>query len=117
MKIDAPIKLVGQLLDLPIIDSDERWCGIVDDIELSGRAGRELRLAALLVGPGAYEGRMPGWLFWIVRLIAGDRLVRVPAAEILEIGAVVKLRSTARELKLGQAEDQARRWIPRVGAL
>ena len=117
MKIDAPIKLVSQLLDLPIIDKEERWCGIVDDVELSGRAGRELRLAALLVGPGAYQGRMPAWLFRIVRLIAGDRLVRVPAAEIIEVGAVVKLRSTAGALKLGQAEDQARRWVPRVGAL
>jgi sporulation protein YlmC with PRC-barrel domain len=117
MKIDAPLKLVSQLLDLPIIDKDERWCGIVDDVELSGRAGRELRLAALLVGPGAYEGRMPQWLFRLVRMIAGNRLVRVPAAEIVEVGAVVKLRSTYRELKLGKAEDRARRWIPRMGAM
>ena len=53
MNIDAPLKLVSQLLDLPIIDSNERWCGIVDDIELDGVAGKDMRIKALLVGPGA----------------------------------------------------------------
>ena len=30
MNLDGSVKLVSQLLDLPIIDKDERWCGIVD---------------------------------------------------------------------------------------
>src|SRR4051794_27218140 len=67
------LKIVSQLLDLPIVDKDERSCGIVDDVELSGGAGRNARIEALLVGPGAYEGRMPGWMFRMVRKIAGDR--------------------------------------------
>jgi len=112
-----PVKLVSQLVDLPIVDKDGRWCGIVDDIELAGGAGKEMRVKALLVGPGAYEGRMPGWAFWLVRKIAGDRLVRVPVEQIAEIRSVVKLRSTAEKLKLHQVEDQARAWIPREGAL
>jgi len=111
------IKIVSQLLDLPIIDKDGRFCGIVDDIELSGTAGKEARVKALLVGPGAYQGRMLGWMFWIVRKIAGDRMARVPAEQVTEIGSVVKLKSRAETLGLHQVEDKVRAWIPRKGAL
>ena len=111
------VKIVSQLLDLPIVDKDERSCGIVDDIELSGSAGKALRVEALLVGPGAYQGRMPAWLYWLTRKIAGDRMVRVPAGEVAEIGAVVKLKSKAEPLGLHEVEDKVRAWIPRRGAL
>ena len=47
MKPSDPIKIVSQLLDLPITDSEGRWCGVVDDVELSGEVGKEMRLAAL----------------------------------------------------------------------
>jgi sporulation protein YlmC with PRC-barrel domain len=117
MNINDPIKLVSQLLDLPIIDKDERWCGIVDDVELEGGAGKETRVRALLVGPGAYEGRMSGWMFWLVRKAAGDRMARVPADEIVEIGAVVKLNCAAEDLKLHAVENKVRAFIPRWGAL
>lgn len=89
----------------------------MDDVELSGSAGKEMRVKALLVGPGAYEGRMPSWMYWVVQWIAGDRITRVPADQIVEIGAVVKLKSRAEELKLHQVEDRVRRWIPRGGAM
>jgi sporulation protein YlmC with PRC-barrel domain len=111
------IKIVSQLLDLPIVDKDERSCGIVDDIELSGEPGKETRVKALLVGPGAYEARMPRWLFWIIRKIAGNRMARVPAEQVLEIGSVVKLKARAETLGLHDVEDKVRAWIPRKGAL
>lgn len=117
MNVDDPVKLVSQLLDLPIIDKDERWCGIVDDVELEGGAGKQTRLKALLVGPGAYAGRMPRWLFWITRKIAGNRMTRVKAQDIIEIGAVVKLKSKAEPLGLHLVEDKVRAWIPRFGAM
>ena len=117
MNLADDIKLVSQLLDLPIIDKDERWCGIVDDVEFDGAPGKELRVKALLVGPGAYAGRMPGWAFWIVRTIAGDRMTRVPADEIIEIGSVVKLKCNAKKLKLHRTEDEVRARIPHWGAL
>ena len=117
MNLSDPVKLVSQLVDLPIIDKDERWCGIVDDIELEGSAGKAMRVKALLVGPGAYEGRMPAWLYWIVGKIGGTRMVRVPADKIVEIGSVVKLKCRAEELKLHEVEDKVRAWIPRVGAM
>lgn len=117
MKPDASIKLVSQLLDLPLIDKDERWCGIVDDVELEGGAGKEARIKALLVGPGAYAGRMPAWMFWLVRKIAGDRISRVPFNQIADIASAVHLECPAEKFGLHTVEDRARRWIPRWGAL
>jgi hypothetical protein len=117
MKPTAPIKLVSQLLDLPLLDKNDRWCGVVDDVELDGSAGKETRLAALLVGPGAYQGRMPGWLFWLVSKIAGDRIARVPVEKIETITAAVHLNCAAEDLKLHSVENKVRAWIPRWGAL
>lgn len=111
------LKIVSQLLDLPIVDKDERSCGIVDDIELAGSPGKPMRVEALLVGPGAYEGRMPKWMYWLVRIIAGDRMARIPASQVAEIGSVVKLKLRGEELGLHQAEDKAAGWIPRWGAM
>jgi sporulation protein YlmC with PRC-barrel domain len=117
MNASDPIKLVSQLLDLPIVDKDDRWCGVVDDVELKGSAGKETRIAALLVGPGAYERRMPPWLFWFVRKVAGDRLTRVPADKIDAIASAVHLNCSADELKLHTVENRVRAWIPHWGAL
>lgn len=50
---DDPIKLVSQLLDLPLLDCEGNYCGVVDDIDLDGRPGEALAVKALLVGPGA----------------------------------------------------------------
>ena len=113
----GPIKLVSQLLDLPLIDKDGNYCGVVDDIELSGAAGKEVRLKALLVGPGAYQGRMPGWAMWLVRKLAGNRITRVPVAEIETIGTAVSLKVTADSLALHKSENAVRAWIPRKAAL
>ena len=117
MKPDARIKLVSELLDLPLVDKDGRWCGIVDDIEFSGGAGKVTRIAALLVGPGAYARRMPAWLFALVRLVAGDRLTRVPLGKIDHIASAVHLGCRAEQVGLHKVEDRFRAWIPRKGAL
>jgi len=115
MTPDSPIKLVSELLDLPLIDSEGCYCGIVDDVEFAGQ--KKLKLKALLVGPAAYEGRIPGWMFWLVRKIGGDRLTRVPMEMVRTIGSAVKLECPARDLGLNQGEAAASRWIPRWGAM
>lgn len=117
MKPTAGIKLVSQLLDLPLIDRNGEYCGIVDDIELKGSAGKDTSVAALLVGPGAYRGRMPNWAMAIVRALAGDRVTRVPIAKVDSIKSFVQLSCTADELGLHKSENRARAWIPRHGAL
>lgn len=115
MNPDSPIKLVSELLDLPLVDSEGSYCGIVDDVELAGT--RELKLKALLVGPGAYERRMPPWLFWIVRSIAGDRLTRVPMEAVRTITDAVHLKRPGSKLGLHRSEAAAERWIPHKGAM
>src|SRR5207248_11587575 len=67
MTPDSPIKLVSELLDLPLVDSEGKYCGVVDDVELIGGPGKELKLKALLAGPGAFTGRMPGWAMHLVK--------------------------------------------------
>lgn len=117
MRPSDPIKLVAELLDLPIQDKDGRYCGIVDDVEMSGSAGKEMKLSALLVGPGAYEGRLPGWCFWLVCKIAGDRITRVPVSKVEQIRNVVKLNCRAEQAKLHVVENQVRTWIPKGAAM
>jgi sporulation protein YlmC with PRC-barrel domain len=117
MKPDGSIKLVGQLLDLPIIDKDGNYSGVVDDIEFEGGAGKPMRVAALLVGPGAYAGRLPKWAMWLVSKIAGDRITRVPLDKVAAIDSAVHLKGSADRLGLHKSEDAARAWIPRKGAM
>lgn len=117
MKPDGAIKLVSELLDLPLVDRDGKYCGIVDDVELSGGPGKELKLKALLVGPGAYAGRLPRWAMGLVRITAGDRVTRVPLNKVRTIGAVVEIDCAASELGLTKSEKAAARWIPRKGAV
>jgi sporulation protein YlmC with PRC-barrel domain len=117
MTPDSPIKLVSELLDLPLLDSEGRFCGVVDDVELSGGPGRALKIKALLAGPGAYAGRMPAWGMWLVKIIAGDRLTRIPMKQVRTIGSVVKLEGRGDDLGLHRTEQEVARWLPRKGAL
>ena len=117
MKPTGRIKLVSQLLDLPLIDRNGDYCGIVDDVELKGSAGKDVMLAALLVGPGAYAGRMPAWAMAIVRKVAGERITRVPIGQVESIRSFVQLKDTGNALGLHKTENRVRRRIPKWGAL
>ena len=112
-----PIKLVTQLLDLPLLDSQECFCGAVDDVEFEGSTARGYKLKALLVGPGAYAGRLPRWAMPFVRIIAWNRTVRVPWKEVETIGPAVQLKRPAAALGLGKSEARAEKLIPKKGAL
>lgn len=116
MKPDGAIKLVSELLDLPLFDSEENYCGIVDDVEFEGAAGKPLKIKALLVGPGAYAGRVPAWAMKLVRLIGGNEMVRVPLGRVRTITSAVHLDCPAGDLGLNKAEARAGRLIPRKGA-
>jgi sporulation protein YlmC with PRC-barrel domain len=116
MTPDSPIKLVSELLDLPLVDSEGKYCGVVDDIDLAGGAGKELKIKALLVGPGAYAGRLPSWAQWVVERIAGDRLVRVPMDKVRTITDSVHLECPGRDLGLHKIETRVGEWIPQKGA-
>lgn len=115
MTPDSMIKLVSELLDLPLLDSEGKYCGVVDDVELEGT--RELKLKALLVGPGAYAGRLPGWAMALVKLVAGNRITRVPLDRVRTITDSVHLECPGRDLGLHRSESAAGKWIPRGGAI
>ena len=117
MSPDGMIKLVGQLLDLPLHDSDGKYCGIVDDVEFTGGPGKALKLKGLLVGPGAYEGRLPRWAMWMVRKIAGGRITRVPIERVRTIAATVQLDCPGSKIGLLKTERRAAGWVPHKGAL
>jgi sporulation protein YlmC with PRC-barrel domain len=117
MTPDSPIKLVSELLDLPLVDSEGKYCGVVDDVELTGAPGKALLLKALLVGPGVYQARLPSWAFWLVKRLAGNRLTRVPMDKVRTIQSAVHLECPGRDLGLHESETAAGRWIPRKGAL
>lgn len=106
MRRATSIKLLGEVRDLQVVDSDERKCGVVDDIELEGGPGKPLRVKALLIGPGAWRGRLPGWAFALVRLAAGDRVTRVPWSAVDHVTSRVFLNQPAATLGLMRVEDR-----------
>lgn len=113
MKPTGRFNLAADVRDLQIVDKNDEGCGIVDDIEFEGAPGETLRIKALLVGPGTYGARLPGWLAWLMQKLAGKGLVRVPWDKVEAIGSVVRLAGTASELGLGRAERKARRALER----
>ena len=118
MTPDSPIKLVSELLDLPLFDSEEKYCGIVDDVEMSGGPGKALKLKALLVGPGAYRGPHAalgdgGWSSCSPAIVLPEcrwtRCARSPAPCASSAPAAISDCTRAR--------TAAAKWLPRRGAL
>jgi len=110
VKPDASLKLLAEVRDLQIVDRDGRNCGVCDDIELDGKPGGPLRIKSLLVGPGAYEGRIPKWLFWLVKRISGSRVTKVPWSAVDKISARIFLNVPGEKVGLRVVEN---RWVRR----
>ena len=108
------LDLVRDLLDHELLDPDGRPCGIVDDVELAGKAGVPLRVVGIVVGPPAWGARLPFGLGRIVRVLLGRRYARVPWAELRLEGDRIHLRQPARALGLGSMERRFGRWIARL---
>jgi len=117
VKPGGRLKLVSGVRDLQIVDRDGRKCGIADDLEFAGKPGGPLTIKAILVGPGAYSGRLARWAMWLVRRFAGTRIVRIPWSDLRGIDSMIHLSRTAEELGLTSAEKRAARILPRRGAL
>jgi hypothetical protein len=106
--MSVSLDLARDLLDHQLVDSEDKPCGKVDDIELT-YDGRKLRIAALLCGPGAVSRRLPRWGGAVWRWLAGAQVIRVPWSEVESVAAVVHLSKPARELGLERLENPARR--------
>ncbi len=101
------LDIVRQVLDHEVVDSNNVPCGMVDDLELEGGPGEDLRVTALLVGAGAWTKRLPSAFEGLAAFLFGTRLTRVPWSEVESVTERVKLRSEAKELGLGGADRKA----------
>jgi sporulation protein YlmC with PRC-barrel domain len=111
----APFDLALALLDRQLIDSDGRRCGKVDDLELEGAPGGDLRVVALLAGPGAMRAEGHGALSRLsARLFAGDATIRIPLDAIGEVGSEVRLDRKAAELGLARGDERAAAIVRRI---
>jgi sporulation protein YlmC with PRC-barrel domain len=112
MSVRGDIDLALGVLDHQLLDSEGRRCGKVDDLELDGVAEGRPRVSHIVVGPGAWKRRGPLGRFasWVAR----GRTVRVPWDEVARVDSGVRLRRTARELRLGRGDDRAEPWIERI---
>ena len=99
------------VLDHQLVDSEGRNCGNADELVLSGLSGGEPEVTEILVGGKAWRGR--GLLGRIAAALSGDA-VHVPWSEVAEVGAVVTLKRTARDLRLGRGDDRAAKLVERL---
>ncbi|HSV02405.1 MAG TPA: hypothetical protein VLI41_04300 [Phenylobacterium sp.] len=114
MTPDGAIKVFSELRDLQIFDCEDQLCGICDEVEFEGEPSQPLKVAALLVGPGAYRGRLPGVVFWLVRRVAGDRITRVPWSAVEHVTSRISLNVRAEDLGLGREDRRLRPLIEKV---
>jgi hypothetical protein len=111
---DGAIKVLSELRDLQIFDCQDALCGICDDVEFEGAPGGPTAVKALLVGPGAYRGRLPSPLAWLVRRIAGEGIVRVPWAAVEHVTSRITLNRTAADLRLDRRDRALRPWLQKL---
>jgi len=110
--MSSAIDLGLGVLDHPLVDSEGRRCGKVDDLELEGVRDGNPRVAAILTGPSAWSGRGP--IGRVLAAIVRRRLVRIPWSEVDRLDSAVRLRKTAKELGLGGGDDRAAKLVERI---
>ena len=108
---DVELDIGLGLLDHQLVDRDGRNCGNVDDLEIAGTGNGEPEVTEILVGGNAWRCR--GLFGRLAAALSGDA-THVPWSEVGEIIAVVTLKRTAQELRLGRGDDKAARFVKRI---
>ena len=106
-----PVDLALGILDHQLVDADGENCGKVDELELTGLDSDSPEVVEIVVGGNAWRTR--GFLGRLAARFAGDA-VHVPWSEVESVSAVVELKRTADELRLGRGDD---RWAKLVAKL
>jgi sporulation protein YlmC with PRC-barrel domain len=97
------------VLDHQVLDSDERHCGKVDDVELEGLDGDSPRVKAILAGPSAWRTR--GRVGRLAARLVRGRTSHIDWSEVVKIDSAVHLRGRAGDYGLARGDDRARPWI------
>jgi sporulation protein YlmC with PRC-barrel domain len=100
-----------RLLDDQLLDADDHRCGRVDDIQLKGGPGRRTEISALLVGPGAWPGRLRRTFAHAVDAFDPGYMHCIPWSEVTRVGTSVGLSRPAHELGLETAEGRDVQWV------
>lgn len=108
------LDIVRSVLDHEVVDVNDVPCGVVDDVELEGEPGGELKVTALLVGAGAWAERLPRVFGVVAKKIFGGQRTRVPWDEVWIVGERIKLKSRASEVRLGRADSRASKIVEKL---
>ena len=100
-----------RLLDDQLLDAEERRCGRVDDIQLKGAPGSRTEVSALLVGPGAWAGRLRRPFAYLVEGLGPDYMHVIPWDEVTWVGTSVGLSGSAADLGLWTADGRNVQWV------
>jgi hypothetical protein len=111
---EGPLDLALTVLDRQLVDREGRKCGRVDDIELSGGPGQPLIVESLVVGAGAWRGRMRSPIGRLLSRLGGDQVIELPWRDVRGVTHVVKLQSSAAELGLARGDARAGALLRRV---
>jgi sporulation protein YlmC with PRC-barrel domain len=109
--VGTQLDLGLRLLDDQLLDSNEHRCGRVDDIQLRGAAGSRTEVSALLVGSGAWRGRLRRPFAYAIDGIAPDHMICVPWSEVTRVGTSVRLSQPAKELGLETKDGRNVQWV------
>jgi sporulation protein YlmC with PRC-barrel domain len=109
--IGTQVDLGLRLLDDQLFDSDEHRCGRVDDIQLEGAPGARAEVSALLVGPGAWRGRLRKPFAYPVEGLGPNYMHCISWSEVVRVGTSVALSQPAKELGLETRDGRNVQWV------
>jgi hypothetical protein len=108
------LEMIRNILDHELIDSNNIPCGKVDDLEIVGEPGKNLKVVAILTGRSTVINRMPAFARRILQRFVKHQEKRIPWEEVLVITAKVKLNHTYQELGLNQSDEHWGKFFKKV---
>jgi sporulation protein YlmC with PRC-barrel domain len=100
-----------RLLDDQLLDADGHRCGRVDDIRLKGEPGSRTEVSALLVGPGAWAGRLRRPFTSVIAGLGPEYMHCIPWGDVTSVGTSVGLSRSAEELGLESGDGRSVQWV------
>jgi hypothetical protein len=107
------LDVMHMVLGHQLVDANYVECGKVEDVELTGGTD-ELKVTAIITGPGAAVERLPKFLRPLARKLFGSRETCVPWEEVQVITSRVKLNSRADELGLADEDKRVAEWLKQL---